>query len=40
MAVAREFTSLGMARGDIARVFRTFNAAAEAFREESKAHGE
>jgi coenzyme F420-reducing hydrogenase gamma subunit len=40
MAVAREFTSLGMARGDIARVFRTFNAAAEAFRKESEAHDE
>ena len=39
-AVAREFSSLGMAERDIARVFRTFNAAAEAFRKESEAHGE
>jgi len=29
-----------MAERDIARVFRTFNAAAEAFRNESEAHGE
>ena len=39
-AIAREFASLGMAERDIARVFRTFNAAAEAFRKESEAHGE
>ena len=39
-AIAREFSSLGMAERDIARVFRTFNAAAEAFRKESEAHGE
>jgi len=39
-AIAREFSSLGMAKRDIARVFRTFNAAAEAFRKESEAHGE
>jgi len=39
-AVAREFSSLGMAERDIARVFRTFNAAAEAFRKESEAYGE
>jgi len=29
-----------MAERDIARVFRTFNATAEAFRNESEAHGE
>jgi sulfhydrogenase subunit delta len=39
-AIAREFSALGMERRDIARVFRTFNAAAEAFRKESEAHGE
>jgi sulfhydrogenase subunit delta len=39
-AIAREFSSLGMMERDIARVFRTFNAAAEAFRKESEAHGE
>ena len=39
-AIAREFSSLGMTERDIARVFRTFNAAAEAFRKESEAHGE
>jgi len=39
-AIAREFSSLGMAERDIARVFRTFNAAADAFRKESEAHGE
>jgi len=39
-AIAREFCSLGMAERDIARVFRTFNATAEAFRNESEAHGE
>ena len=39
-AIAREFSSLGVAQRDIARVFRTFNAAAEAFRKESEAHGE
>jgi sulfhydrogenase subunit delta len=39
-AIAREFVSLGMAERDIGRVFRTFNAAAEAFRKESEAHGQ
>ncbi len=39
-AIAREFASLGTARRDIARVFRTFNAAAEAFRKEAEEHGE
>jgi coenzyme F420-reducing hydrogenase gamma subunit len=39
-AMAREFSSLGMAERDIARVFRTFNAAAEPFRKESEAYGE
>jgi coenzyme F420-reducing hydrogenase gamma subunit len=37
-AIAREFLSLGMARRDIGRVFRTFNAGAQAFREEADAH--
>ena len=39
-AIAQEFSSLGMAEREIARVFRTFNAAAEAFRKESEAHGQ
>ena len=39
-AIAREFASFGMARRDIARVFQTFNAAAEAFRKEAEEHGE
>lgn len=39
-AIARKFAVLGMAERDIARVFRTFNAAAEAFRRESEAHGD
>jgi sulfhydrogenase subunit delta len=39
-AVARRFSSLGMMERDIGRVFRTFNAAAEAFRKESEAHGQ
>jgi len=38
--IAREFSTLGMAERDIQRVFRTFNAAAEAFRKESERHGE
>jgi coenzyme F420-reducing hydrogenase gamma subunit len=38
--IAREFLALGMAERDIARVFRTFNAAAEPFRKESEAYGE
>ncbi len=39
-ALAGEFTALGMARRDIARLFQTFNAAAEAFREEAERHGD
>jgi coenzyme F420-reducing hydrogenase gamma subunit len=39
-AIAREYSSLGMAERDIARAFRTFNAAADVFRKESEAHGE
>jgi coenzyme F420-reducing hydrogenase gamma subunit len=39
-AIAREFSALGMKERDIGRIFRTFNAAAEAFRKESEAHGE
>jgi sulfhydrogenase subunit delta len=38
-AIVREFSKLGMAPRDIGRVFRTFNAAAEAFRKEADAHG-
>jgi len=37
-ALASEFASLGMARRDIARLFQTFNAAAEAFRAEAERH--
>ncbi len=39
-AIAREFFRLGLARRDIARLFQTFNAAAEAFRKEAEAHGD
>lgn len=39
-ALASEFTSLGVARRDIARLFQTFNAAAEAFRTEAERHGD
>jgi hypothetical protein len=38
-ALAREWQALGAKPRDIARVFSTFNAAAEAFRKESEAHG-
>jgi len=38
-AVAREFATLGMAPRDVARIFQTFNAAAEAFRKEAENHG-
>jgi coenzyme F420-reducing hydrogenase gamma subunit len=37
-ALAREWRALGAAPRDIRRAFRTFNAAAEPFLEESKAH--
>jgi sulfhydrogenase subunit delta len=37
-ALAREWTILGAGRRDIQRVFRTFNAMAEPFLRESKAH--
>jgi coenzyme F420-reducing hydrogenase gamma subunit len=39
-AIAREFSSPGMPQREIARVFRTFNAAAEPFLKESRAHGQ
>ena len=39
VALAREWQALGATPRDIARVFSTFNAAAEAFRKESEAHG-
>ena len=39
-ALASEFTTLGVARRDIARLFQTFNAAAEAFRIEAEKHGD
>jgi sulfhydrogenase subunit delta len=38
-ALAREWVLLGASQRDIARSFSTFNAAAEAFRNESQAHG-
>jgi len=38
--LAKEFTALGMARRDIARLFQTFNAGAEAFRAEADRHGD
>ncbi len=38
-ALSRWFASLGEAPDDIRRAYRTFNAYAEAFREESKKHG-
>ena len=39
-ALAREWQALGASQRDIARAFRTFNAAAEPFRKESEAHGD
>jgi coenzyme F420-reducing hydrogenase gamma subunit len=39
-AIARQISSLGMTRRDIGRLFRTFNADAEAFRNEADAHGD
>jgi coenzyme F420-reducing hydrogenase gamma subunit len=39
-AMAREFSTLGMGERDLSRIFRTFNATAEAFKKESVAHGE
>lgn len=39
-ALTSEFGALGVARRDIARLFQTFNAAAEAFREEAQKHGD
>jgi coenzyme F420-reducing hydrogenase gamma subunit len=38
-ALAREWQALGATPRDISRVFRSFNAAAEAFHKESEAHG-
>jgi coenzyme F420-reducing hydrogenase gamma subunit len=38
-ALAHEWRALGATSRDIARAFRTFNAAAEPFRKESEAHG-
>jgi sulfhydrogenase subunit delta len=37
--LARELAVLGMTPRDIARLFQTFNAGAEAFRKEAEAHG-
>ncbi len=37
-AIAREFSRLGLAPRDIARLFQTFNAGADAFRKEAEAH--
>jgi coenzyme F420-reducing hydrogenase gamma subunit len=39
-ALAREWQALGAGSRDIQRVFRTFNAAADAFLKESEAHGD
>jgi sulfhydrogenase subunit delta len=39
-ALAKEFLSRGMARRNVARAFRTFNAGAEAFRKEAEAHAD
>jgi sulfhydrogenase subunit delta len=39
-ALAAEWQRLGATRRDIQRAFRTFNAAAPAFRKESEAHGD
>ena len=39
VALSRELARLGMHRGQIERVYRTFNAAAEPFREEAERHG-
>jgi len=39
-ALAGEFAALGLARRDIARLFQTFNAAAEPFRAEAERHGD
>jgi coenzyme F420-reducing hydrogenase gamma subunit len=38
--LAGEFGTLGVARRDIARLFQTFNAAADAFRTEAERHGD
>lgn len=38
-ALSRELARLGMGEGAIRRVYRTFNAAAEPFREEAERHG-
>jgi sulfhydrogenase subunit delta len=39
VALSRELANLGMSEGQIRRVYRTFNAAAEPFREEADRHG-
>lgn len=39
-ALARSLETLGLAQRDIARLFQTFNAGAEAFRKEAEAHGD
>jgi len=38
-SLSRKLAELGMDRRDLERIYRTFNANAEAFREESKRHG-
>jgi sulfhydrogenase subunit delta len=38
-ALSRELAKLGMSEPDLKRVYRTFNAAAEPFREEAERHG-
>ena len=37
-ALAAQWSRLGVPRGELVRVFRTFNANAEAFKKESKLH--
>jgi len=38
-ALSRELAKLGMSEPDLRRIYRTFNAAAEPFREEAERHG-
>ena len=38
-SLSRQLAQLGMGEGDLKRVYRTFNANADAFREEADRHG-
>jgi hypothetical protein len=38
-ALSRELAKLGMTEPELKRIYRTFNAAAEPFREEAERHG-